>query len=470
MKMPVFFCKTAWSACGLICLLAAAPSGKAGAWYVATNGADSGHDGQSWAQAFLTISNAVTNASSAAADTIWVSNGVYTLNAKITVTKPVTIRGVNGWTNTVVNGNGSVPCFQLNHTSAVLRALTVSNGFSKTENGAGVQLAKGTVDDCLIIGNTVVSNKIGGGVFMSGNLTVVTNCRIYMNSAARGGGVGVDDNWTKTISAFIDNCDISSNRAEIPVTGATSEPDGGGIHAYTCKQITVKNCRIAYNSSDGAARADKSARGGGVGIYNYHDATLFENCEIIGNVVSNTLNVCGGGGFHTSGTSNIIRNCVISGNRCLLAAAWGGGILFDSANATNLIESCTVVGNYATASGNGIYLLGNGSDEVWNSVVYSNGAGANWYFGNAARTNYVHYTCTPDRVGGSGNTTNNPRFINYAAGDYRLQSGSPCLNAGTNRPWMQSVPDRDGLIRVRYGTVDMGAYEFVYEGTIYMFH
>ena len=103
-------------------------------------------------------------------------------------------------------------------------------------------------------------------------------------------------------------------------------------------------------------------------------------------------------------------------------------------------------------------------------MVYSNGAGANWYFGNAARTNYVHYTCTPDRVGGSGNTTNNPRFINYAAGDYRLQSGSPCLNAGTNRPWMQSAPDRDGLIRVRYGTVDMGAYEFVYEGTIYMFH
>ena len=41
------------------------------------------------------------------------------------------------------------------------------------------------------------------------------------------------------------------------------------------------------------------------------------------------------------------------------------------------------------------------------------------------------------------------------------------MNAGMNQSWMTNSVDMDVRARIRYGTVDMGAYEMIYEGTIY---
>ena len=49
--------------------------------------------------------------------------------------------------------------------------------------------------------------------------------------------------------------------------------------------------------------------------------------------------------------------------------------------------------------------------------------------------------------------------VNFAAGNFRLQSNSPCINAGNNL----STPfenDLDGNPRTSGGTIDIGAYEF----------
>ena len=62
-------------------------------------------------------------------------------------------------------------------------------------------------------------------------------------------------------------------------------------------------------------------------------------------------------------------------------------------------------------------------------------------------------------------------FVDTNSGNYRLAARSPCINAGTNLSWManSSVTSRDldGRQRIRYGTVDMGAYEHIRAGTIY---
>ena len=55
-------------------------------------------------------------------------------------------------------------------------------------------------------------------------------------------------------------------------------------------------------------------------------------------------------------------------------------------------------------------------------------------------------------------------------GNWRLTENSPCVNAGLNQDWMMNTLDLGGGKRVHNGVVDMGAYEVIYNGTIYTFH
>ncbi len=73
-------------------------------------------------------------------------------------------------------------------------------------------------------------------------------------------------------------------------------------------------------------------------------------------------------------------------------------------------------------------------------------------------------------TGDTGNITNNPRFADWVGQNFRLAPDSPCLNTGTNQAWMTNGVNLDGEIRIRYGVVDIGAYELINDSTIYMLH
>ncbi|MDO9542258.1 MAG: choice-of-anchor Q domain-containing protein, partial [Kiritimatiellia bacterium] len=197
------------------------------------------------------------------------------------------------------------------------------------------------------------------------------------------------------------------------------------------------NCTLISNSV--------ANLGGGVS-----GGTLY-NCTLISNRTTST----GGGAY--LGT---LYNCTLIGN---YAAVSGGG------TRESTLYNCTVVNNSADPGGTGGALNG----TLYNTILYFNTSGSESnYSGTICFTN----SCTaPTKAGwAANNITNVPVFMNTNTSNYRLSSDSPCINTGTNFSWMTddsiTSKDLDGRMRIRYGTVDMGAYEHTHAGTIYGFH
>ena len=144
----------------------------------------------------------------------------------------------------------------------------------------------------------------------------------------------------------------------------------------------------------------------------------------------------------------------------------GGGVWTSG----SILENCTVVYNTATTQ-NGNQGAGGGvtwgyNDQCYNNIIKFNSAANGSDNGEVNSLSYPTFfnsdigpsVPAPNMVN-SLNT--DPIFINNVlGGDYHLQSGSPCINAGTNQTWMVGAMDLAGNLRIVVGLVDMGAYEF----------
>ena len=114
------------------------------------------------------------------------------------------------------------------------------------------------------------------------------------------------------------------------------------------------------------------------------------------------------------------------------------------------LNNCTLSGNSADYGGGAVDSTPN------NCIVYYNGAKNEDNY----QDSFLSYSCTtPLPTNGIANLTHAPLFVDYAGGNLRLQSNSPCVNAGSNAS-APAGPDLDGNSRIVGGTVDVGAYEF----------
>jgi parallel beta-helix repeat protein len=240
------------------------------------------------------------------------------------------------------------------------------------------------------------------------------------------------------------------------IEGAPAPGGGNGDGAIRCVYLADGAVLSGFTLMQGATRSSGSLieeRNGG-GVWCAGPASLVTNCTLTGNTAAssgggawsgnlancmltgNTATLAGGGA-----SESILNNCLLSGN----AAAMGGGA--DG----GLLNNCTLSGNTASVQGGGIR---NGA--VNNGIVQFNDApaGAN-YFGTT-----FDYSCTsPLPASGTGNLSDDPLFQDRLAGNFRLQSNSPCMNAGDDSTAAGSV-DLEGNPRIAGGRVDMGAYEF----------
>jgi hypothetical protein len=279
-------------------------------------------------------------------------------------------------------------------------------------------------------GQSVRCVYLTNGASLSG--FTLTNGRAHS-----GGGL-----WCESTNALVYNCVVSGNSALADahdwVLGASCcgrdipPAFAGGAYGGTLNKCTLNDNRAEnYDTSwccDGSTCSITSFLGG--------------SCHYPGS---------GGGAGNAT-----LNNCILTGN----LAGYGGGA--DSCTLNN----CTLTSNTAYAySLNepcvGIIDVGSGGGAcnsiLNNCIVYFNTApeGANC----ASCT--LNYSCTtPMPTNGVGNIVYAPLFVDTSGwGNLRLQSNSPCINAGNNA-LAPSGPDLDGNSRIKGGTVDIGAYEF----------
>ena len=109
-----------------------------------------------------------------------------------------------------------------------------------------------------------------------------------------------------------------------------------------------------------------------------------------------------------------------------------------------------------------------GALDATNTIIYGNtvafGTSSNY---SVVETNtYFSFCCSQhtNALPGDNNLNTNPLFAGWANGNYSLSVASPCRNAGTNQAWMESATDLDGFS----GRVDMGAYEYLPSGVLFI--
>lgn len=499
-------------------------------WHVDASRPDDGGDGASWATAKRTIQAAINMSDVLAGHTILVTNGIYAEGGKnvnigygfggtnrAAIDKAITLKSVHGPASTFIVGKWHVPGDTNNITGdAAIRCVYMINGsqligFTLT-NGATVisggysanygggiwcESTNAAISNCVLAGNT--AHHRGGGAY-SGTLfnsmvvgnfaydggggsyaSILYNSTIAKNSArAEGGG---------THSGALCDCLVTSNTAWHPVYANIG--NGGGVFGGA-----ASNCVLSANISQvyggGAAGSAKlynsvmlsntSGSGGGA-----NECALY-NCQVISNYAGDP-----GGVLNSSA-----YNCLFAGNN----GRYGG------AAANSELYNCALVGNHARMGGAGVSggnlynctVTGNSADRsdalgvggvryaaCYNTIVYYN------YQQNGVEYNYEDNTAlsnsctTPERVGwAAGNMTNAPMFVdrgsgcgtNLVFGNYRLPKGSPCINMGVNFSHMTDPAvlatnrwlglDFDGNPRIQLGTVDMGAYEHIPPGTMFI--
>jgi hypothetical protein len=216
----------------------------------------------------------------------------------------------------------------------------------------------------------------GGGIYCGRWNTRLSmdHCMVSKNaSTGSGGGLASSDSFV-----YLADCSFVGNTSSL----------GGAVFAEYGHVMTMTRCSISGNS----------ASGGGAAIKNYYTTMELVSCMIREN--------------HTDGIGAIV-----------------------SSDARLMLTGCTVSVNTAAFHG-GIYC--STGPHRWfdvaltNCIVWNNTPKQfSWWrcMGGLFEIS-INYSCIEGGYEGTGNISADPRFVDTVIGDFRLQSGSPCIGAG----------------------------------------
>jgi hypothetical protein len=434
------------------------------------------NSGSTWPLAKKTLGAAVLAAGEG--DEIWVAAGTYPENV---ANKVVSSGGVSTAVNVALYGGfaGTETAREQRNRDA---NPTVLDG---QDAGAVITISNNAASETRIDGFYITKGT--SGIYSFGSAPTITNNVIRGNT-----GPGIYCLNYRIIGVSPPNVAFPSITYNTIVDNASS--NGGGIVVAGSNFINILPSSAPVIAHNLIARNTASMNGGGIGCWG-HASPVIANNYILAN--SATLYepgfdgddpvgpwlVGGGGIFATkkdmSGqpvqfaiSAPVIINNVIAANAGLL----GGGIaLIDypfepgippDKNPPPVVTNNTVVAN----NGSGIF-WGNNFPVVRNNIVAFNTwgleqdesslptLGFNNVYGNRVYGRSWDYKGMADPTGLNGNISADPRMADYRLGEFHLQPGSPCIDAGTPGAVGAGWTDIDSQPRVIGSAVDIGADE-----------
>ncbi|MDA2919492.1 right-handed parallel beta-helix repeat-containing protein [Desulfobacterota bacterium AH_259_B03_O07] len=407
--------------------------------------------------------------------------------------------------------------FNVTNSAELRLALTTaeSNGEDDTIFlGSGLYATSGTSfsyspeeDNAL----TLIGDGAGSTILDGGRVSQVLTFNTVASLPTTGQSSPNDENADITVSSltvtngsspFIGAAQVRTNAADVTFARCSFENStadfGAGLDVFTASgNITVSGSSFNNNSATFGGGLSLStttglifvlqngfsgntATDGGAGtIRNTNGVTRLESNFVDDNRADNR-----GGGFRVEiGTGSLIAvNNIFANN----SANSGGAMNINNSAGEVTLTSNTFTENSAVDIGgalsifvtnnasvtdiyNNIFwlntiILGNGVDLIINDDVNGNAIGSEVNLFNSDISGFFSFCeqvagCAPN-VSTGDNISENPDFVDPASLDFRLQRGSPAIDAGdTDAP---SLPAADfaGNPRINNGETDMGALEF----------
>lgn len=338
---------------------------------------------------------------------------------------------------------------------------TIQAGLNAAAAGDVVLVGPGTYSEAITIpfrqltlrsaagpATTILTRSTGRSITMSALSLTVDGFTLTRTGTGSAGGIAHQSGDLTMTNCVLSGCSASF-----------SGPGSGGAVAISSGSNTTCTF-IGCTFSDNQA----SSNGGAIEVGAFAIVRII-NCTFLRNAA--TFN--GGALDAPTGTVSIV-NSLFSGN----SASTGGAVYSSGGSGGTRISGCTFVGN-SGMGGTGRAVYSTSGTTFENSIVWATagapGIPAVYLAGSTATYCNIEGGISP----GFAILNVDPMFVNAAAGDFRLASGSPCLDAGNSTAAIisQGAFDLDGRARliddagapntgISYFTgaaVDMGCYE-----------